>query len=412
MKAAIAAGVFVFVVLVVVTTFVPSDRARQEALADHFTQEQIADGWRYALERKLLYWASAAVTLAFLTALACTGAGRRLADVCGRLARGRWLVAVLLTGAFLFAAQVVLALVVGLASLQLRRSWDRTRQPTGDWLADFAKGQAVAAVLGIVLLVGFYLLLRYFPRTWWLLATAGGAALSLVFALLMPVLIDPLFFDFEPPADPAVQKVVQDLTQRTGVPSDAVLVSNASRRGSDTNAYYTGLGPTRRIVLYDTLVKNHTPAEVESVLAHEIGHWQHHHIIKGIALATAGSLVGLFLLALLLRWAVGRRPLRLTSPDDPAGLPLVLLFAALVEWAALPMQNAVSRTFERQADAASLELAGQPQIFIAAEKKLAKDNQANLTPNAVSVWLFSTHPTVLERIRHARQWEELHPAAK
>jgi STE24 endopeptidase len=183
---------------------------------------------------------------------------------------------------------------------------------------------------------------------------------------------------------------------------------NASRQGNHTNAYFTGLGATQKIVLYDTLLKNHPPDEVESILAHEIGHWVHRHIISGILLGAIAALAGLIVLDRMLRWLIGRPPVYLRSLDDPAGLPLVILLGTLGAWLAMPLQNVVSRHFEQQADAMSLELAGMPQVFIKAEERLARDNKSNVVPAPWNVWLFATHPPTIDRIEMARQWLATH----
>jgi STE24 endopeptidase len=186
------------------------------------------------------------------------------------------------------------------------------------------------------------------------------------------------------------------------VPVDELLVMDASRQGRHTNAYFSGFGPTRRIVLYDTLLATHTPDEVLSVLGHEIGHWRADHIAKGIALGTLGALVGFLALDLLLRRAASAG--WLSNPADPAGLPMILLLSYLGSWLAMPVGNAVSRRFEREADAAALELAGRPEVFIEAEKRLARTNLANVAPTPLSVWLFASHPPVLDRIAMAEAW--------
>src|SRR5262249_37403914 len=145
--------------------------------------------------------------------------------------------------------------------------------------------------------------------------------------------------------------------------------------------------------------------EMETILAHEMGHWRHHHIVKGIALATVAGLVALFLLSRILRWAVGRRPFLLTGPTDPAGVPLVLLLVMLGTWLTRPIQNGTSRSFERQADADALELARKPDAFIAAEKRLALHNLGNVAPTPFNTWIFATHPPTVERIQMAERWK-------
>jgi STE24 endopeptidase len=410
MKAAFLTGVWIFLALFGLTTFLPAPGARAEA-EKYFSETTIERGLQHSLEAKLLFWASTAVHLGALALVVCTGFARRLTDVFERWTGGRWLPTLLLMGAFLFVGDEVLSLPFGLMALEWQRSWGLTHQSVGDWLSDHGKVVALAAVTSTVVVVGLYAILRWFPRTWWLLAAAGGTALAFAYAIILPVWINPLFNTFTPLSQTPwknLEKPVEALAARAGVPVQEILVMDASRQGLHTNAYYTGFGATQRIVLYDTLLKSHPPAEVESILAHEIGHWTHRHIVKGLSLLGVGLFAGLFLLAQALRWAVGRPPFSLTRPADPAGLPLILLLVVLGSWVARPVENAVSRHFERQADQTSLELANHPEVFIAAEQRLAQDNISNVAPNPLAVWLFATHPPPVERIQMAEAWRATH----
>ena len=157
-------------------------------------------------------------------------------------------------------------------------------------------------------------------------------------------------------------------------------------------------------MLYDTLLKSHDGDETLSILAHEMGHWRRHHIVKGIALGALGALLGFFLLATSLERAAATTRFGLTHLADPAGLPLVLLLSALAGFLVQPIENAVSRAFEREADRDALELYGHPQVFIDAEKRLARDNIANVAPSDINVFLFATHPPTLERIAMAERY--------
>jgi STE24 endopeptidase len=285
-----------------------------------------------------------------------------------------------------------------------------TDRTFASWLSDYAKAVGVSGVIGALLLLGFYLLLRHVPRYWWLFAAAGTTLVGIFFAWVAPLVIAPLFNRFTPLAETPYAPLgpeVRALVDRAGVPVKEVLVMDASRQGRHTNAYFSGFGPTRRIVLYDTLLADHTPDEVLSVLGHEIGHWRHDHIAKGIALGALGALAGFGALAFFLQRAVAQGAL--ASPADPAGFPLILLLSYLGGWLVMPVQNAVSRHFERQADAAALELAGRPEVFIEAEKRLARTNLSNVAPTGLSVWLFASHPPVLERIGAAEAWAAAHP---
>jgi STE24 endopeptidase len=399
-----------FFALFLATTFAQSADARLDA-SQYFSREDIDRGLRFSSERRLIFWAGTALDLGLLTALVFTGWARKLSDGFLAWTRNRWLLAVLLVGAFCFLAEQAVALPIGIVRLEQLRSWDMTHRPVAAWLEERCLGMMVSGGLGGVSLVGLYLLIRFFPRAWWFLAAVGGMLLGVAYAFLLPVLIAPLFNTFTPLSATRwsdLQGPVQELARRAGIPVHDVLVVDASRQSSHTNAYFTGFGGTRRIVLYDTLLKAHTGAEVESILAHEMGHWQHHHILKGIALATLAALGGFFVLSRILVWAVGRPPFLLRSPHDPAGIPLVLLLSTLGLWLALPVENAVSRHFERQADAAALELTGQADVFIAAEKRLARENLSNVAPAPFTVWLFSSHPPAVERIRMAEEWKREH----
>jgi STE24 endopeptidase len=410
MKNLVAVVLAVFFALFVLTVFVPYPPARTQA-EKYFTAAEVERGLEYALERRLLFWGSAAAELGVLMFLGLTGAGRRLADFALRAFKGRWFPTVLAVGAVCFCGVQLLQFPFALGRFYLARSWGLTSRGAAPWFAEYLLSLALELAVGAIVLIGFYLLLRLMPRFWWLAATLGGGLLAALGAFLLPIAIAPLFNTFTPLAqtdwaerEPAIRRLVA----AAGVPVQDVLVMDASRQGEHTNAYFTGFGPTRRIVLYDTLLKKHSPDEVASILAHELGHWTHHHIVKGICLGMLGTLVGLLLLDRLLRRFMSRAPWRLSSLADPAGLPLILLLAYLGSWLARPAENAVSRYFERQADATSLELAGRPQVFISAEKKLAQDNVGNVAPSPWNIWLFATHPSALERIGMAEDWRSTH----
>ena len=396
-----------FLALSLTTLFAPSGDMEARA-ARHFTKQEIERGRRHAFERRLIFWSGQALQLTLLAALVLTGFARRLADVCERWTGGRWVLGLLLVGASCFLAEELLSFPLNLyGGLYHQRAWGLTERTLGSWLWDHLKALAVSAVIGVALLVGFYALLRLLPKAWWIVASLGSAGVGVFFALVFPIVIAPLFNTFTPlekTPQAGLRPGIEAMAGRAGLGVREVLVMDASRQSRHTNAYFAGFGPTRRIVLYDTLVKSHPADEVESILGHEIGHWQHGHIAKGIVLGALGSLIGFFVLSRILTWAVGRPPFELRSPADPAGLPLILLLSVLGSWLALPVASAVSRHFERQADDASLELAGRPGVFIEAEKRLARDNIGNVAPAPFNVWLFASHPPAVERIERAEAW--------
>jgi STE24 endopeptidase len=471
LKAAIAAGLLVYVILFVLTTFPQSPSAEARA-AQYFSRPEIEQGLRFAAQRRLFFWGYTALQLLFLGFVVFTGFGRKLADFCARLVPGapplapgaakpglarrtfaglHWLTTVVLVGAFCFVAVELLVLPVRLGRLENSRAWGMTDRSVADWLDDYGKALAVMAIIGGVVLVGLYVLIRLLPRWWWAVGATLSIALAFFYAYIMPEVITPLFNTFTPLRDKDLVQRVRALAARAGVPVETVLVMDASRQGRHTNAYFAGVGATRRIVLYDTLLRPlHTlppdsaaavigllaraalpgpgalagaveaaavvaghrrevADEIESILAHEIGHWQHNHIFKVILLAGLGAYLGLYLVSRILLWAVGRAPFALRSPSDPAGIPLLLLLSVLGTWVARPVENLVSRHFERQADETALRLADHPRAFIAAEKRLVRDNIGNVAPTPFSVWLFATHPPAVERIQMAEEWKRRMP---
>jgi STE24 endopeptidase len=221
---------------------------------------------------------------------------------------------------------------------------------------------------------------------------------------LAPVVIDPLFNTVRPLRDPDLSQRVIALAKRAGIPVDQVYEMDASRRTRKGNAYFTGLGHTKRIVLYDTLLTGTGPEEVELVVAHEIGHWRRAHIWKGIGLSFLGMGIALWWGARVLDWAVRRGGFHLAGPADVAGVPLFLLALFVLNLVSLPIQNGISRIFEREADRTSLTLTGNPMAFIRSEVELARSNLADLSPPAALVWLLYSHPPVAERIRMAEEF--------
>lgn len=394
-------------VLFLATTFTKS-RLREREARRYFTQEEIVRGQAYSRGGRLLFWVAVAVDLVLLYVLAATPAGARWVRSVEALGSGRFFVAVLAVAAFVFVLDHVLSFPLSAYGGYLRqKAWGLTDRTFASWLGDYGKALLVSAILGTIVTLAFYLLLRGLPRLWWIVAGLGSGLLGVVLAYLAPLIIAPLFNTFTPVARTPwadLEPRVRALLERSDLPVREVLVMDASRQGRHTNAYFSGFGASRRIVLYDTLLKSHTPEEVESILAHEVGHWSHNHIAKGLMLGTLGALAGLFILDKLLRAFVGHGPLFLRGPEDPAGLPLVLLLSMLGSLAAMPLANAVSRYFETQADAMALRLGGRPEHFVEAEKRLVRDNIGDPTPSDVRVWFFASHPPALDRIAMAERW--------
>jgi STE24 endopeptidase len=284
------------------------------------------------------------------------------------------------------------------------RRWGFSTQTAGGWLLDRAKGFAIAAVLSAVAVLAFVALARALPGAWPAAAAPGAALFVLALGFAGPIVLEPLFNRFSPLGDPALAGELRALAERAGVPVRDVLVADASRRTRRENAYVSGLGGTRRIVLFDNLLDASEPRQIRLVVAHELGHRRARHVERGTLLAMAGAAAVVLVLWGLLSWPALLEAIGASGPGDPRVAPFLFLVVGVFELVGLPLGAAISRRWEREADRSSLELTRDPEAFESAHRRLARTNLADLEPpRAVYALLFS-HPTPPERIAAARAW--------
>ena len=268
------------------------------------------------------------------------------------------------------------------------------------FLRDRLKGAALSALLGVPLLYGLFWLLRVMPDTWWLLGWAALMALMIAMNVIYPAVIAPLFNKFTPMPDGPLRTRVEALLAKCGFASKGLYVMDASKRSTHGNAYFTGFGKAKRIVFFDTLLQNHTPDEILSILAHELGHYKLGHIGQRIAEMAAFALVGFAVLA----WAFAAGGLAgaFGLPADPGLVLIVVLTAAgPVSHLLSPLTSWLSRRAEYQADNFAKAMAGSGPM-ISALTKLARDNLSTLTPDSVYALFYYSHPPVPARIARLR----------
>ena len=349
----------------------------------YFEAEQIERAARYHNPLYVAFLANAAIGLGVLAALVFAGPS---------LDGWPWWAAAIALGSLAVVAPLAARLPIGFWAGHVReRRWGFSTQTPRGWLADRAKGLAVALLLTVPLLLGLVALARWFPRAWPVPAAAGAALAVLLVGFLAPVVLEPLFNRFAPLADEELAGELRRLAERAGAPVRDVLVADASRRTRKVNAYVSGLGRTRRVVLFDTLLEKVSPREIRLVVAHELGH-RAGHVLKGTLLGMGGAIV-----AVLVVWAVVGQPVA-------ADLPLVLLIASVLELAALPPGAALSRHWERHADRFSLELTRDPDVYEATFRDLALANLSDLDPPRPAYVVLFSHPTAPERIALGRRW--------
>jgi len=394
--AVVLAGAAVFVLVAAQT--VPWDPVPGGALSApdagrYFTAAEIARGEDFSLWARVWGWSSLLVSLLVLGILGFTRAGRGLVD---RLP-GRWWVQVPLA----VAAVEVIARVVTLPfAVALRRhvlDYGLSNQAWAAYAVDLVKSEALdVAVTSLVMLV-LVGTARRWPRAWPAVAGAALAVLVLLGSLVYPLLVEPLFNSFTPLADGPLRTRILDLAEQEGVDVDDVLVADASRRTTTLNAYVSGFGGTRRVVVYDNLLEELTPAQARLVIAHELGHAKNRDVVTGTALAGVGAVAGVALLALLLDSGRLRRRTGTSGPTDPSAVFLVLALVAVGSFVVSPVQNTVSRAFEARADRVSIQATGADATFVQMQRRLALTSLADPSPPWLSQLWFGSHPTVLQR---------------
>jgi STE24 endopeptidase len=368
-----------------------------------FSEQEISRANDYQCPRYAAYALGTILGLAVLGALAFTSAG----DLLLRPIRSwPWPLAA-------GAAVVLTTLAVAVVRLPVsfwrgylhERAWGFSTQSVAGWFGDWAKAFGVSVVISALVLTGLLALIRLFPRVWPALATVAGAAVVVLLTYLAPVIFEPLFNRFEPLEDRELASDLMGLADRAGVPVREVLVADASRRTNKENAYVSGFGTTRRLVVYDTLLRKADSDEIGLVVAHELGHRRHRHVEWGTAIGAAATAAGIVLLWVLLRSDAVLRATRSTAAADPRIVPFIIFAVAVLNLITLPPSNWLSRRFERSADSFALELTRDEDAYVRTERGLAIRNLADLEPGPLTYRLLFTHPAPAERIALAAEME-------
>ena len=283
----------------------------------------------------------------------------------------------------------------------VERRFGLSRMTLGGWVKDRLKGLGIGAVLGAGIGELFYWALARHPATWWLWVAGALIVFAVLLAQLAPVLLFPIFFKFRPIENEELVERLRRVAERAGARVSTVLEWKLGEKTSKANAALTGWGATRRVLLADTLLEHHTGEEIETIVAHELGHHVHRDIPLAIVVESVLTLVSLWAVNEVLVWATPRMGFR--GLADFANLPLVMLVVTGVSLVALPVVNGYSRWRERRADRFALSLTQNREAFISAMRKLAEQNLAETQPNRVVEFLFHGHPSIAKRIAAAEQ---------
>jgi STE24 endopeptidase len=363
---------------------------------------------RYNKIRRWLGVADFAVGSAFLILLLLTGWTDWLRDLALRRAFQNYTLAVFVYLFFLLLISKALGFGLDYYGFQLERKFQLATQRVRSWLWDEIKGFLVGLVLAGIVVELLYFIIRQSPQHWWLITWIVFLALFVLMAQLAPVVLFPIFYKFEPLENEDLRRRLVLLSEHAGTRVRGVYRWKLSEKSKKANAALTGLGNTRRIILADTLLDNYAPEEIEAVLAHELGHHVHRHILKSIFVQAGATLLGFWAANWVLHYAVDHHMFEELS--DFANLPLLAITVTALSLLLMPALNAYSRFNERQADRYAFESIASVEPFISSMNKLAQQNLAERTPSKWVEILFHSHPAISKRVAAAEAWNRAHSA--
>lgn len=392
------------------------------ALEDDFTPAQIERSRRRKRELRPLRLASALVDLAAVCVLGFTPLGAHLIHAAGRIGGGGWAATAALGAVALDLVLTVIGLPLAARFETVNRAWGLSNRDWRLFWLDAVRGFLIGAVLLAGVSTALYGLMRALPDTWWIAAAAAAVAFVFLFSFLLPVVVEPMFNRFAPMQAGPLRERLLALAGTTGVPVRDILVSDASRRTNSMNAYVSGMGKTRRIVVWDTTVEQATSDEIAVIAAHELGHAARRDVVAGTTVGAAGMAVLTLLLAAALRWdgllhaagidaagpGAGSGTGAWRTASDPRSLALILALATVLGALGTPFYNAYSRRVETRADGFSLDVTRDPAAMVSTWRTLAVRSVADLRPNRLEIAMAGTHPPVPTRIAYARTWAAEH----
>jgi STE24 endopeptidase len=364
--------------------------------------DKLAKAIEYARERNRLYFIAAAYGFAVLAAILYAGLGPRYRAWAERVSRRRFV------QAYVFTPLLLLTLDLAELPVSARYHWlamkyDQSIQRWGSWLWDWAKGEAISVAVSGLLVWLLYCVIRRSPRRWWFWGWLGSIPLTVFAVWVAPMAVDPLFYTFTPLAktQPELVEAIGAVAARGGlaIPPDRMFEMNASEKLRSVNAYVTGVGASKRVVVWDTTLRTMTEGETLFIFGHEMGHYVMHHVWLGIALGCAGTLVLLWIAYL----AIGSR-------DDYGTLPALLLVFAVCNFLGDPIANAITRVEEHNADIYGLEVIhgivpDERAVAARAFQIMGEIALADPSPSSfIEFWLYS-HPSVSERVRFAAEYD-------
>ncbi len=365
-----------------------------------------AEARRYNQIKRWLGFADLATGFVFLVVLLVMGWSSRLRDLAlGPGEHRNYYFAIALYVFSLLTIGKILGFGLEFFAFRLERRYHLSDQTLRAWLWDETKTLLLSFVLATVIVELVYWTIRFAPQSWWLIAWVIFLGLFVLMAQIAPVVLFPIFYKFSPLHNDELKRRLVKLGERAGTPIRGVYEWKLSEKTKKANAALTGLGATRRIILADTLLENYSTDEIEAVLAHELGHHVHRHILKSIGVQAAVTFAGFWLASEVLQYAVDNARW-FEGLSDFATLPLLILVFSVLSVLLMPVLNAYSRFNERQADRYCFQSVRSVEPFVTAMNKLAAQNLAERQPSKWVERLFHSHPSISNRVAAARAWTQ------
>jgi STE24 endopeptidase len=369
-------------------------------------QPDIPEARQYNHIKRWLEVADLVIGLVFLALLLVTGWNRILRDISVKAGGDHYALRLFIFVLFLSVISKVLGFGLDFYSFRLEHRFNLSNQRLGSWIKDEIKGWVLGLVLATVVAEIIYGLIRTSPTHWWIIAWLVFIAMFVLFAQIAPVVLFPLFYKFVPLQNVELKARLMRLGERAGTKIRAVYEWKLSEKSRKANAALTGLGQTRRIIIADTLLQNYNDDEIEAVMAHELGHHVHGHILKSILIEAVVTLAGFWAANWVLQYATKdlQQVTKFWYLADFANLPLLVLVSSVLSILLMPALNAYSRIAERQADLYCWKSVPSVTPFITAMEKLTAQNLSERSPSRIVEILFHSHPPISKRIAAAEAW--------
>jgi len=357
---------------------------------------------RYELIRLLGAVSSLIWTVVLLVLLMISGLSNAMAQVSYRYSDFWWQAVVLYFVQFSIFFFILQEPLRWFLSYRIEKKYELSNLSLLGWIRDDLKKQGLTFCFALLLVVCLYGLIRVFDSNWWISAWVVWVIISIFMGKILPVFIVPLFYKYEKIQDQELRQRLRLLVEKFNLKLEDVYSLNLSKTTKKANAMFCGMGSTKRVVLTDNLLDQFDYEEIDSVVAHEVGHYVKKHLLKGLVLSGMESLIVFYSIFYL--FDLLNTSLQIQTIAGVDSLPLICLIAMVAGFLISPLQKVMSRHMEREADAFSLSLIGKREAFIRAMQKLGEINLANPSPNPIVEFMFYSHPSISKRIRFAQRW--------